>query len=571
MEFYGTSLIHAYRYLFDYGDALALNPYDPQFRGASDLYNQSLEGLLRLVREEGELQPGMTRSITTANHTCTFEIVGRGAEWHEDDIDRFEFVSDYRVKGLQNHYHNYGLGVPLIAVRSTHEDEEPAEQFYPPNLCFPMTAFLRITTPGEASGRSVAMGPTPSLTPHLADPTAPRFVLELYDPLERQAIEVAGRGVPLESDLSTPLAYFLNQPQFEDSKISTLGLLHPDKVKQLQGLYMLEPYSPDKMPVVMVHGLWSSPVTWMEMFNDLRSDPLMRDHYQFWFYLYPTGQPFWLSATQMREDLAVLRRKIDPAHQNPALDQMVLVGHSMGGLVAKLQTVDSCDDFWHTMSDRPFGELNAEPEVVQSLANSFFFNPSPSIRRVVTIGTPHRGSEFSNDVTRWLGHKLISLPQRMIAGRRQLLARNGDYFRSDAPLDVKNSIDSLSPDSPLLPVLLDATPGPWVSYHNVVGREPQQGWKSYFVSDGDGVVSLDSAKLDKMRQLRSQIVVPADHVSVHRHPQAILEVRRVLFEQLAELESFPYQVDPQVAQAGATAPLPAADQSTDAGPNSITR
>ena len=75
MEFYGTSLVHAYRYLFDYQDELSLNPYDPQFRGASDLYNQSLEGLLRLVRQDGEMRPGMTRTIRTSNHTCSFEIV----------------------------------------------------------------------------------------------------------------------------------------------------------------------------------------------------------------------------------------------------------------------------------------------------------------------------------------------------------------------------------------------------------------------------------------------------------------------------------------------------------------
>ena len=73
------------------------------------------------------------------------------------------------------------------------------------------------------------------------------------------------------------------------------------------GLYMVQPYEPGKIPVLMVHGLWSSPMTWMEMFNDLRSQPEIRDHYQFWFYLYPTGQPFWLSAAQLRRDLAKVR------------------------------------------------------------------------------------------------------------------------------------------------------------------------------------------------------------------------------------------------------------------------
>jgi pimeloyl-ACP methyl ester carboxylesterase len=558
LEFYGTALTHAYRCLFAYGDTLPMNPFDPQFRGASDLYNQSLEGALRLVGQEGELRPGMSRTIKTANHTCAISVVAYSTGWSADDIDHFEFVSDYQVQGLRNHYRTYGLGVPLIAVRRGHDQPAGAERYYPPSVCFPVTAFLRVERTEEPAG-----GPTQQATDPLAiDPTAPRFVLELYDSLDRQTINVAGQSVPLEADLSTPLAYFLNQPQFKDSDLSTLGLLKPGDAKKLQGLYMLEPFDPNKMPVVMVHGLWSSPVTWMEMYNDLRSDPLLRERYQFWFYFYPTGQPFWISATQMREDLAVMRREVDPARQCPALDQMVLVGHSMGGLVSKLQSVDSDDAFWHTMSDHPFAEVHAEPDEVRELAGTYFFRPNPSVRRVVTIATPHRGSEFSNDVTRWLGQKLISLPQRMLQGQQELLANNRGFFRSDAPLDISTSIDSLAPESPLLPVLLAAPPGPWISYHNVVGREPDSGWQGWLVGDGDGVVSLGSARLDDQRQLESQIIVPADHVSAHRHPQSILEVRRILFEQLAELQSFPNAADPQVATAGPAAALPPAAEAS---------
>ncbi len=551
LEFYGSALTHAYRYLFDYNCQLSCNPYDPQFRGASDLYNQSLESLLRLVRQESELRPGTARTITTANHTCTLDVVMNSKGWHAEDIERFEFVSNYKIQGLRNHYHSYGLGVPLIAVRKSHGELNPAERYYPHSVCFPITAFLRVDPPEQLGAQDGTYPSRPNIhTPLNTHPSGPHFVLELNDPLERQDVEVAGAKVPLEADLSTPLAYFLNQPQFRDKDLSTLGLLKPGDAKKLEGLYMLEPYDPQKMPVVMVHGLWSSPITWMEMYNDLRSDPLLRDRYQFWFYLYPTGQPFWFSATQMREDLAIMRRELDPQRQAPALDEMVLIGHSMGGLVAKLQTVDSADAFWNTMSDHPFAAMKADPEVARGLATTFYFKPNPSIRRVVTIGTPHRGSEFANDVTRWLGRKAISLPGKMIRSREELLTENRNFFRPDSPINIKTSIDSLAPDSPVLPVLLTAPPGPWVSYHNVVGHDPNPGWRKYFVSEGDGVVSLTSARLDEMRQLNSQIIVPADHISVHRHPQSILEVRRVLFEQLNLLRQFPHESDTQIATHG---------------------
>jgi pimeloyl-ACP methyl ester carboxylesterase len=308
----------------------------------------------------------------------------------------------------------------------------------------------------------------------------------------------------------------------------------------------------------------------MEMYNDLRSDPTIRENYQFWFYLYPTGQPFWFSATQMREDLALMRRELDAERQHPALDQMVLVGHSMGGLISKLQSVDSADDFWHTMSDREFAELHADEEVVRSLAGTFYFSPSPSVRRVVTLGTPHRGSPFSNGITRWLGNKLISLPAKMMRGRDDLIAQNRDFFKSNAPLKITTSIDSLSPDSPVLPALLTATPGPWVKYHNVVGLDPDPGLEKYLVGEGDGVVALDSARLDEMRQLNSQIIVPADHSGVHRHPQSVLEVRRVLLEQLAELQEFPHR-DGKGELASAVRPLPAVESRLTSGKGAILR
>ena len=117
-------------------------------------------------------------------------------------------------------------------------------------------------------------------------------------------------------------------------------------------------------------------MTWMEMFNDLRSSPDIRRHYQFWFYLYPTGQPFWLSAAQLRRDLAEMRQVLDPQHREPALDQMVLVGHSMGGLVATLQTLESGQRLLEPGEPRfRWEQVKAEPDVRQKLGETFYFQP----------------------------------------------------------------------------------------------------------------------------------------------------------------------------------------------------
>ncbi|MCA9119674.1 MAG: alpha/beta fold hydrolase [Planctomycetaceae bacterium] len=513
MELYGAAVAHAYWYLFDPQFDRFRNPYDPQFRGASDLYNAALEGAMRLANRETQLRPGSTYMIGTGQHQFNISVVAHG-NWHEDDFERLEFVSDYEIENLSSRHHSYGLGVPLIAVRHPHSDEDPAEKFYPPGLSFAVTAFLRVA---------------PRMEGHEHQPH--QCVLELHDPLNSRDIVVSNRLVPIETDLTTPLAYFLDNPDFEESKnIATWALLNPASADSLRGLFMLEPYDPRKIPVVMVHGLWSSPVTWMEMFNELRSFPEIRSQYQFWFYLYPTGQPFWTSAKQMRDDLAEARQNLDPSRSTLTLDQMVLVGHSMGGLVSKLQTLDSGDDYWHLLTDRPFEELEADQQTRDALARTVYFEPNPSIRRVITIGTPHRGSEYANDYTRWLARKLISLPEMMISATSRLNRDNPGFFRNRELLTISTSIDSLSPDSPVLPVMLRSPRSPWTIYHNIVGLVPEAGIVGSLAGRSDGVVTYESAHLD---DVASEITVPADHLTVHHHPRAILEVRRVLLEHQA--------------------------------------
>ena len=252
--------------------------------------------------------------------------------------------------------------------------------------------------------------------------------------------------------------------------------MNPAKTEKLQGLYMVEPYQPGKIPVLMVHGLWSSPMTWMEMFNDLRS--VAGDSRPLPVLVLPVSDGPAVLAQRRRSCAATWPRPARssiPQRRQPALDQMVLVGHSMGGLVSRLQTIDSGDDFWNVVSDEPFQTGQGATETRQELADTFFFQPNPSMRRVITIGTPHRGSEFANSTTRWLGSKLIKLPQMLVSDRQQLYQDNPDVFRKPNLIDVDTSIDSLSPDSPILPVMLAAQRPPWVQYHNIVGVIPDKG------------------------------------------------------------------------------------------------
>lgn len=516
-DMYGIAVANAYLYLVDEQFDQRRNPYDPMFRRACDLYNGSLEAALRLAKHDGPITPGTERSIETDSQSIQVSVVSKGS-WKPGQIERMEFASDYFAKGLTNQTRSYGLGVPLIAVYRR-DSNSPEDQFYAPGMSVAATAFLRVL-PG-------ALG-------HSHDKSHHRCVIELHDPLIKTDVQIDdGRLVPLETDLSTPLGYSLSDPMFQRTDIGTRGLLNPRDSQSVQGMYMLEPYDPGKVPVLMVHGLWSSLITWMEMFNDLRADSDIRDNYQFWFYLYPTGQPFWTTAAQLRQDMQHMRDVLDPHGRAIALDKMVLVGHSMGGLVSRMQVLESNNDFWNLISQKPFSDLRVSADLREQLRETWFFDANQSIARVVTIATPHRGSEFSNGTTQWLARKFIRLPEALAENTQRLLREDSDLRRSKL-LRVNNSVESLSPDSPLFPVIVGLHPPPSVKLHNVVGVLSEEEVLGRVSDRGDGVVGYESAHID---DVVSEEIVAEDHVKIHRHPRAILEVQRILLEHLGELRA----------------------------------
>jgi len=531
LDCYGAAVSHAYLFLFDPRLDPMRNPYDPQFRLACDIYNGSLEAALRIWKSKQRLKPGMVEHMTVAGKEIELSIEVRGA-WPADDIEDLDFVSEYKVSGLTNLHHTYGLGVPLVGVRRPNPKKAALDRYYPKLLAFPVTAFLRVerltgtwqpTRQASASSDESSVKPPPL-----------RCILELHDPLNSSDLTIADRRIPLETDLSTPLAYMLELPSLRSKKIVKLGFTDPTEAEATKGIYMLEPYQAHKIPVIMAHGLLSSPMTWMEQFNDLRAMPEVRERYQFWFYLYPTGKPFWASATSFRQDLNDLLQVIDPTGSNPAMQRMVLVGHSMGGLVSMLQTLDSEDHLWRMVSDKPFEQLKADPEVKQRLASMLFFRPNPNVAHVITIGTPHHGSDFANDTTRWLSHKLVDMPNKLVQTRQQLLTDNPDVVKNTELFTITTSIDSLAPENPIFRAMERMPRAAHVKYHNIIGLAPTSGIFGKFSKGSDGVVTFDSARIE---DVDSELVIEADHTHVHRHPRAILEVRRILLEHAVEYQA----------------------------------
>jgi pimeloyl-ACP methyl ester carboxylesterase len=289
------------------------------------------------------------------------------------------------------------------------------------------------------------------------------------------------------------------------------------------GLSLLEPYRRGRIPVVFIHGLWSNPASWSTMVQSLEADEALRDHYQFWTFGYSTGDPIPYSAHLLRRDLDQVRQKNDPERNDAAFDRMVVVGHSMGGLLAKMMIQDSGLRMWRLVSNRPVDELAGEPEDCELFRRALIFKPRPEIRRVVFIATPHRGSRVDRGRLEHIGSRLVRLPEPLRETYGRLLSRNGpEFFTERVRKGLPTSIDELEWGSPILTGLWELKLAGDVKAHSIIAvrRDPPA------AGGNDGLVPYESAHLDGVV---SESLVTAGHLCQH-NPAVIREVRRILVE-----------------------------------------
>jgi pimeloyl-ACP methyl ester carboxylesterase len=494
--------------------------FDPRYRLACDLYNAGVAKCIAAAQKVARLDPGHDLRLPVCGGDCRLSVVHDGFAWKPEEFGPLLFCADYQVVGLENQYRTYGLGVPLIGSRVDAKGDKD-QAYCPAHVNFPVTAFFRFEGSladlgGKRTGR-----------------------LELYNPLATQAIDVQDRKVPLETDLTTPLAYFLAHSDLKNIELKSF--LTPAAVENRTGIHMLQPYQPGKIPVVLVHGLLSSPLTWAPVYNDLLADPQLREHFQFWAYFYPTGDPYLATAADLRRSLKKLRQDLDPEGKDAALGQMVFVGHSMGGLISKLAAVDSGDAFWKEVSKQPLASLKLKPETKAELQQVFFFERHPEIRRIVFIATPHHGSKLSPSWVGRLADKVVQLPRTMLNNVQELAAEDPDLVSRCNGDRLPTSVDLLAPGSPALQALAARPKPAEVHYHSIIGvAKTVSTWPENLVVDvdrpGDGVVPYRSAHIP---DADSELVVDADHFHVHHHALAIRELRRILTEHYAEVSKDP--------------------------------
>jgi pimeloyl-ACP methyl ester carboxylesterase len=525
-DYYLASAVYAYAFLFRKDGAID-DPLDSRTRLAADLYNFGLGLALAIPagadgnsssavvgRTEAELK---AVEVDLADRTLPLpfgrlELRGDAAErtWGGLRMNRFISVGEFNVRGLRNRYRQPGIGAALageVSQEGSGPEAEIARKYIPARVKVPLTALVRI----------------PDVMQGIADGQL-QGRLDIYPADADLTVEVEGRKLPLEQESSVVLAYALEGAPVWDTEFGFF--LSPGSRKSGVNLYMIHPYRPGRIPIVLVHGTASSPARWADMINELQNDPLLRTRIQFWLFTYSTSNPILLSASELRHALEDIVTRLDPNGLDPALRRMVLIGHSQGGLLARLMVTESGDRFWHNVSRKPFDQIKGPPEALKIFRDGMFFEPVPTVKRVVFIATPHHGSFRVSTLVRDLVGRVVTLPVTLGKSVKELAAENPDLVAaSNAVKNMPTAVDNMRPGNPFVKTLAASPINHGVAVHSIVavlGPGPVAG-------KTDGVVAYESAHLTAAE---SEKIVRSSH-SCQSEPDTILEVRRILLEHLA--------------------------------------
>jgi len=499
-DYYLASAVYAWFFL----QAESTNPapvaYDDRFRAACNFYNTGLGWALtgRRATNAVVILQGGTRQLPTGQIEVTFDP--SGFPWPLAFAQKFVLAEQYLVRGLSVRNVQPGLGTPLVAVARTTDKLKFSR-------CTAATAFLRI----EGGLADLARNQC-------------KATLELYSPFKTSTVQVGNHTVPLETDITTPLAYALNQ-----SFLWSLGNVQfLSAVEQIPSdIYFTRPYQPGLVPVVLVHGTFSSPIWWAEMMNTLSADPVLSKRCQFWYFIYNSGNPVVYSAARLREALQAKVKEVDPEGRDPALQQMVVIGHSQGGLLTKLTATDTGDQLWHIINTNRLENLNLSPAEQALLRKYLFYKPLPFVKEVVFISTPHRGSYLAGGFARSLARKLVTLPRQLLDQSKEVVGLKKKLGLPGELKGLPTSLDSMRPDNPFLLTLAEIPTAPGVKAHSIIAV---QGNGDYHQGK-DGLVKYSSAHVD---YAQSEFIVRSFH-SCQDKPATIEEVRRILREHIASL------------------------------------
>jgi len=452
---------------------------------ARQTYNAAVRELTMLLRStDGGRMWKNPLTITGKTTTYRLELQPPApAIWSPDYFGSFEDPGKIKARLIKPDQQNIqnGVGGTLVGVRAM----VPRETFAPvKGIAAPVTSTI--------------------------DFNGSNAVLALRRPDEETKAKVEGAVRPLAGDFSAPISYY--QPPANLLLKGFLAGVRGGNYMDKTGLYFLQPYDPDKIPLIFVHGLFSTPFTWVHTINGLQADPEVRKHYQFWVFSYPTGNPILYSALRLREELD----KVDKLYPNHR--PYVLVGHSMGGILSHAQVITLTRGMWEKEVGKTAKNVFARNSSNSLVVRTMIFQANPRVKRVVFVCAPHRGSKVATGGIGNFGMSLISLPGNIASSITDSLTGAELAQLTGSSKRLPNSISGLKPTNPAFKVVNSAPIS--VPYHSIIGDRG----KGNSPNSTDGVVPYWSSHFDGAK---SERIVPGPHSSCEL-PETIKELDRIL-------------------------------------------
>ena len=520
---YLESARHAYAYLF-------LTPRSPSQRSLEDrqtqvrdyynfavqqtvtrTFNHHLQNLRESMDEHGAF------SLTSKQWTIAGQLNEVRLAERQRIPEQLIPASSLTFKGLRNQYRRDGIGAELVAVTAKRVVSKNSREEAFSETPFPaVTAILRFN------------GDTLEEVLHTHD-------VELlgFDPYKRSSVRLSGTQVPLAANFTSGYGLWLARSGF--ARQSLLTLVGRGEVLEKPRVYLMQPYDPKRRVIIMLHGLASSPEAWINVANEVLGDEALRKNFQIWQVYYPTNAPLAFNQHAIRQAIQDTLQAFDPKGQSRASQDVVLIGHSMGGVLARLLISDSGDRFWKPIVKSYGLKGERKEQARKKLLDYAWFKPMPEVSRAVFIAAPHRGTPFAeNRFSRWAAG-VVKLPVSVLGRVTEIAQLLVDPSSANAAPITRplNSISNLSNQDPFVRLAADLPIAANVPYHSIIGNDTPS--LSLQLSS-DGVVPYNSSHL---AGAQSEKVIRSWH-SVQETPAAIVEVRRILHQHLQDTNEISY-------------------------------
>ncbi|WP_260287518.1 alpha/beta hydrolase [Xanthomonas sp. 3058] len=556
---------HAYAYLFFTARAPSARAFENRQTQVRDYYNYAVQQVIEGVFARGPRSADAALAPITVGHwRMTFDISAYRLPGGGNTPRAIFSASALRFDGLRSTYRRDGFGAELVA------EVDPQVVGDPAGLALQAAAGAAAPAAPAAPVRPL---PTFSEMPYAPATLLMRFegdtldavlrtdavTMVPYDPYRQHEVVLHGQRVPLAANFTAAYGLWLAKSGFAAQSLrsmlgGTRGLAAPH-------LYLMQPYDPNRRVLLMLHGLASSPEAWVNVANEVMGDEALRQRYQIWQVYYPTNAPIAVNRAQIQTLVENSLKQFDPAGTAVASQDMVLIGHSMGGVIGRLLVSSSGEQVWNTLLENYRLEGERGERVRAKLRPLLHFSPIPQIERAIFIAAPHRGTPLAEGgIGRFIG-RMVRLPLSLLNSFGDVLQDlsnseregAGGPHRGKGRLLPPTSIDNLRDTDPFVRATMDLPISPRVTYNTIIGREKPQ---VPLAESDDGLVPYRSAHLEGAE---SELVVTSWH-SVQETPQAILEIRRILHAQMqAEAGEAPA---PAQGQGQPQPPVPATTPAT---------